>query len=419
MRNTIPSKTALVLAGGGLTGAVYEIGALRAIDDILVDRSVNDFDIYVGTSAGSLVGASLANGQSPEDILNVIEGTNPRIKPLQAKYIFGWNTAEWLNRSISLTPKLVHAWINYFKDYPDTPLSDILWSLTDAIPAGLYDALALEKYLREALDNLGQSNHFEDLPHELYIIATELSTGERVVFGRGGQEGVPISLAVAASSALPILYRPVRIGDKEYIDGGLRGNASLDLAIENGATLIICINPLVPYDYTSQPQGTSTERKNSFLSEQGLQAVTNQTLRISSYAGLHYHIKQLRRAHPEVDIILIEPDPKDSEILFDNIMRFSARLMVAQHGFELVTVALSEDYQYYKQILARHNIPISRRLVLGEIDEIKKSGYDPRTIQRILEARSHDCGKSRRDTPVCQLTRALAELELILGEIEP
>ena len=48
-------KTALVLAGGGLTGAVYEIGALRAIDDLLVDRTVNDFDIYVGTSAGALV----------------------------------------------------------------------------------------------------------------------------------------------------------------------------------------------------------------------------------------------------------------------------------------------------------------------------------------------------------------------------
>ena len=59
-------KTALVLAGGGLTGAMYEIGALRAIDDILTDRSVNDFDIYVGTSAGAIVGALLANGATPE-----------------------------------------------------------------------------------------------------------------------------------------------------------------------------------------------------------------------------------------------------------------------------------------------------------------------------------------------------------------
>ena len=65
-------KTALVLAGGGLTGAVYEIGALRAIDDLLVDRTVNDFDIFVGTSAGALVSSLLANGVSPEEMLQVM-----------------------------------------------------------------------------------------------------------------------------------------------------------------------------------------------------------------------------------------------------------------------------------------------------------------------------------------------------------
>jgi len=62
---TSRGKMALVLAGGGLTGAVYEIGALRAINDLLTDRTVNDFDIYVGTSAGALVGALLANGITP------------------------------------------------------------------------------------------------------------------------------------------------------------------------------------------------------------------------------------------------------------------------------------------------------------------------------------------------------------------
>ena len=49
------SKTALVLGGGGFTGAVYEIGALRALDLLSVNKTINDFDVYVGTSAGSLV----------------------------------------------------------------------------------------------------------------------------------------------------------------------------------------------------------------------------------------------------------------------------------------------------------------------------------------------------------------------------
>ncbi|HFC12629.1 MAG TPA: patatin-like phospholipase family protein, partial [Anaerolineae bacterium] len=65
-------KIALVLAGGGLSGAVYEMGALRAINDLLIGRTVNDFDIYVGTSAGSLVAAGLVNGLSPQLLLRSV-----------------------------------------------------------------------------------------------------------------------------------------------------------------------------------------------------------------------------------------------------------------------------------------------------------------------------------------------------------
>ena len=68
------SKTALVLGGGGFTGAVYEIGALRALDLLSVNRTINDFDVYVGTSAGSLVGALTANGVTPETMMRVVNG---------------------------------------------------------------------------------------------------------------------------------------------------------------------------------------------------------------------------------------------------------------------------------------------------------------------------------------------------------
>src|SRR3954453_20608049 len=66
------SKTALVLGGGGFTGAVYEIGALRALDLLSVNRTINDFDVYVGTSAGALVAALTANGVSPEQMMRVV-----------------------------------------------------------------------------------------------------------------------------------------------------------------------------------------------------------------------------------------------------------------------------------------------------------------------------------------------------------
>src|SRR5438270_13881114 len=74
-------KRALVLCGGGITGLAYEIGALRALDDLLVDLTVNDFDIYVGTSAGSIVGALLANGVSPAAMAMGLAGTTRDLRP--------------------------------------------------------------------------------------------------------------------------------------------------------------------------------------------------------------------------------------------------------------------------------------------------------------------------------------------------
>src|ERR1700712_2124721 len=76
-RRKKPTKTALVLGGGGFTGGVYEIGALRAFDLLAVNRTVNEFDIYVGTSAGSFVASLLANGVTPEEMMRVLNKRLP------------------------------------------------------------------------------------------------------------------------------------------------------------------------------------------------------------------------------------------------------------------------------------------------------------------------------------------------------
>jgi predicted acylesterase/phospholipase RssA len=408
------SNVALVLAGGGLTGAVYEIGALRAIDDLLVDRTVNDLDIYVGTSAGALVASCLANGLSPEAMLQVFDGSHPEIRALERGDIFRLNGREFLRRTAELPRVLLGALSHYRRFMDDMTVYDLVWSLAEAVPSGMYDILALERYLRRVLDAQGLYNRFEDLERDLYIIATDLDTGERVVFGQEQWGDVPISLAAAASSAMPLIYKPVRIGGKDLVDGGLRGNASLDLAIEQGAELVICINPMVPYDNADLDYIPFLGPDGGHLSEKGAQYIASQMMRIIMHAGLRYHIKQLRRRHPQVDIILIEPQPDDYKMFFYNIMRYSARLTVARHGFESVTIDLAEDYPRYKQILARHGIPLSRRLVISELAEIEQSGFDPEVIRRVLEARPAGCNRRERGTPVCQLTRALAELDMKL-----
>ncbi|HBY07625.1 MAG TPA: hypothetical protein DEH22_07510, partial [Chloroflexi bacterium] len=116
-------------------------------------------------------------------------------------------------------------------------------------------------------------------------------------------------------------------------------------------------------------------------------------------------------------IILIEPHADDFQMFFYNIMRYSSRLTVARHGFEAVTIDLAEDFPTYKQILARHNIPITRRLVIQELAEIQNSGYDPGVLQRVLEARQPGCGRGRKDSTQCRLSQSLAQLDMILEQM--
>ena len=82
-------------------------------------------------------------------------------------------------------------------------------------------------------------------------------------------------------------------------------------------------------------------------------------------------------------------------MFYYNIMHYSVLLMMAEHGFESVTLRLAEDYPNYKEILARHGIPFSRRIVMEELREIQESGYDPEVIRLILEKRSSSCNGIR------------------------
>jgi predicted acylesterase/phospholipase RssA len=97
-----------------------------AIDDLLVGRTVNDFDIYVGTSAGALVAAALASGLSPEAILQALEGSHPEIRPLKRSDVFQFNTVEFLRQSLGLPRTLLDAWLHYLRHLDDMTVVDLV-----------------------------------------------------------------------------------------------------------------------------------------------------------------------------------------------------------------------------------------------------------------------------------------------------
>ena len=409
------SKTALVLAGGGLTGAMYEIGALRAIDDILTDRSVNDFDIYVGTSAGAIVGAFLANGLTPEIMLRGIAGDYPGIRAIERRDLFRLNWQDLVKLGIKLPQTILGAWTQYLRYIKDVTLFDLLWSVSETVPGGMYDSLALAEYMREAIYSYGGSDDFARLRRQLYVIATDLDSGKRTVFGPDSNPDVPVSLSIAASSAVPVLYRPVRIAGHDYVDGSVRGNASIDVAIEHGATLVIVINPLVPFDNSDHRSVPFLGPHGNYLSQKGLTAVASQTGRIQNHSGLIYHIKQLRKTHPEVDIVLVEPGADDYQMSFSNFMRYSTRLTLARHGFETVTVKLAESYDYYSTLLSRHGISITARLVDEELQAIRAAPNRTQVLRRIMERR---VVPARQPPATATATEAISTLKDTLAELD-
>ncbi len=361
------SKIALVLAGGGITGAVYEIGALRAIDDLLLNRSITDFDIYVGTSAGALIGSYMANGYTPHAIMEAVDNRHPELRALGVHDVLSINFDDILRRAIGLPGLLWRTSIHAATRWRELAISDILWEMSAMLPGGLYDGRSLERYVYQTLNSTGRANQFDALDKELYIVATELDTGERAVFGSKLTPDVPISLAVAASSAVPVLYRPVQIGNRDYVDGGLHGAASLDLAIEAGAKLVVCINPMVPLNSTvSHPDG-------HYIRRHGLQAIINQTVRTLLHNTVRYHIKNLRVKYPDVDIILIQPDMSDAAMFSVNPMHYATRLMVAEHGFTSVTHGLLEHFDHFQHILSRHQIAITKQRVLKELAQLESA----------------------------------------------
>jgi predicted acylesterase/phospholipase RssA len=413
------TKTALVLAGGGLTGAVYEIGALRAIDDLLLDRTVNDFDIYVGTSAGALVSTFLALGISPHEIMDALAGEHATVPPIQPRDLFSINRHDLLRWGIRIPRTLFGACSHYLRHASDMTLFDVIWLFLDALPAGGYDIQSLEKYMERALRLENKSTHFQDLERELYIIATDLDNGQRAVFSHESNSHVPIPRAVAASSAVPVLYKPVRIDGHDYVDGAARGNASLDIAVEHGAKLIVCINPLVPLDNSDHTNIPILGPNAAYLSDKGVASIAQQITRITAHSALHYHIKQLRKTHPDVDIILIEPSRHDYKMFFYNAMRYSARLLLARHGFESVTMNIAEDYAHYQNLLERHGIRITRRVLLQELYQLQQGDSSAETLKRILERPSRRTPRlKRRRAATRRLRRALSDLDKTLEQFE-
>lgn len=353
---------ALALAGGGPLGAIHEIGALCALEDSLRGLDLTRLDHYVGVSAGGFLAAALANGLTARQLCQgFIESSGGADEVFDPSWLMTPAWGEYLRRA-ALLPSLTAAamWRTFIEH--KSPLSAIE-RLGPALPTGLFSSDEVHRRLASLFSRPGRTNDFRALRSRLTLVATDLDSGEAVPFGSPGWDHVPISRAVQASSALPGLFPPVEIDGRHYVDGALKKTMHASIALDEGVDLLICLNPLVPFDATLptvpaefRDEPEAARQRIPRIVEGGLPAVLSQTFRSLIHSRMVLGLKGYERAYPDTDILLFEPDHRDPELYLANTFSYSQRRHLAEHAYQQTRQMLRERRAELEPRLARHGI---------------------------------------------------------------
>ncbi len=198
-----------------------------------------------------------------------------------------------------------------------------LATLSHAMPTGMFDNRTVGDFLRRLFAAPGRTNDFRKLERKLFLVATNLDTGASVTFGAPGYDHVPISMAIEASAALPGLFPPVTIGGEHYVDGALNKTLHASVALDEGVRLLLCVNPLVPFDASRAAQGGRLTVAK--LNEGGLPIVLSQTFRAIIHSRMKVGMEKYRRQYPDADVVLFEPDREDADMFFASIFSYAQR----------------------------------------------------------------------------------------------
>ncbi|EYF08966.1 patatin-like phospholipase family protein [Chondromyces apiculatus] len=270
-------KVAFVSSGGAARGLTH-LGVLKACEELGIHP-----EIYVGAGAGALVSATY--GQDiPLDVM------------LDA-YRLPW-------RRRHKGPRL------YASTFLGSPGLKDLFDPSYLL-SGMFSIDKLERYVRRTLP----INDFRQIPQAVYVTAVDVDTAERVVFGPGFEETVPVSQAVAASCCIPGLFRPYRIGNRYFLSGEVIRTLSADLAVAAGARVVIISNIYRP------EERSESERS---LARSGPLGVLRQSLNILLAEKERRGVELLSKIYPNVTFLDVAP----AVGAYGYMNRFAARPLV-------------------------------------------------------------------------------------------
>jgi predicted acylesterase/phospholipase RssA len=345
-------RVGIALAGGGPLGAFYEIGALQAVSEAVRGLDLTALDVYVGVSSGAMVAAALANGFEPLDMGVVFIDNAAHEYPVTPGMFLRPALDEYARRLAGAPAMLLDAAAQYLRAPRRTGWAGALEPFGRLLPTGVFDNRPLERFMARVFSGTGRTNDFRRLRRRLYVVAADLDGGTAVRFGAPGHDDVPISRAVQASTALPGLFPPVRIGGHTYVDGALLRTMHASLALDAGADLVFCVNPLVAYD------AYAGGRRRTDLSEGGLPLVMSQTFRALIQSRMQVGMAAYRKSHPHADMLLLEPDRSDDAMFFVNVFKYSDRRRLVEHSYQRTRADLAAQAGRLRPLLRRHGLAL-------------------------------------------------------------
>ncbi len=329
----------LALSGGGVIGGMYEVGVMAALEERL-NGSGTGFDVYLGCSAGSVVASLLANGIRARDLYHILDEDVSDPLNFTRSAVFA---SDSFRRAAGKFGRLIWAVGKNAMAGLRGSIPDMLARAERDLPAGFFSLVALERYMREAFAARALANAFTDVPHTLLIPAVDLDRAERVVFGMGDLRDVPISQAIAASSAIPGFFEPYRIGERDYVDGGVGFSGHADLVAETGVDAVVVVNPLVP----NLAEGAAGMRSR------GLYTIMEQASRIYSQNLLQLGLSVLGVRHPRTAFFVHQPPPVRTPMFGPSM------------GFEASRLALRFGYEAAQEWLDGQGAPLVERLLVA------------------------------------------------------
>lgn len=396
------ARIGLAVAGGGPVGAMYELGALRALDEACDGLDLTRLDCYVGVSSGAFFAAGLANHMDTAELCRIfITGDSHDVR-FRPEVFLRPALAEYLRRAASIPRLATRLARDLASGRGDSGWSDLLNRIGSLVPTGLFDNAEIEHFLRDVFTRNGRSNDFRKLDQPLYVIAVDLDSGEAVRFGDTGWDDVPISRAVQASAALPGLYPPVELPDRNgqtrhFVDGALRRTMHASVVLERDIDLLLGVNPLVPFNPGSDAGDDLQAHRfgDRRIAQGGLPGVLSQTLRTMLQSRMQVGLARYPQQYPQIDQLVFEPNAADRELFYTNIFSYSARRRICQLGYRNTLTDLRERRGQLEPLLARHGIRLREDVIADR----------PRSIIAHLP-------------PARRGTAATARLERALDDIE-